>query len=397
MSNLGHISNPLAGKQKAVKFITHLICILILFFLPEVIMSISFPRHEGVQWGIYVKSLVFVAVFYVNYYLIIDRSLGREHGRMRFALYNLLLIIATLVIFYLSWRYFESANANLQPAPSPRPAPIPQMQPPLQPGPHPAMLPGAQPAPQPVPRPWQFFPQNWTFLIRDLVIVVLTIALSYALKITDKWTRLEQRQKELLASQKEEELKNLKSQLNPHFLFNTLNTIYALIEVSPPKAQNAVHELSQLLRYVLYENARTVTLGQEMAFIDNYIYLMRLRLNGSRPVRITLDAGDSADYPIAPLLFISLVENCFKYGNRTSLEDPISISITAGAGIVTCRTFNHCDPEGVAREQSPGGIGLANLRRRLDLLYPDNAKLETILDEGTFTVTLTINLNKTTA
>ncbi len=395
MSNLGHISNRLAGKQKAVTFVTHLICILILFFLPEVIMSISSPRHEGVQWGIYVKSLVYVAVFYVNYYLIIDRSLGKEHGRMRFVLYNLLLIIATLAILYLSWHYFESANANLQPAPSLRPAPIPQMQPPLHPGPHPAMLPGPQPAPVPAPRPWQTFPQNWTFLIRDLVVVVLTIALSYALKINDKWTKLEQRQKALAASQKEEELKNLKNQLNPHFLFNTLNTIYALIEVSPPKAQNAVHELSQLLRYVLYENARTVTLGQELAFIDNYIYLMRLRLNGSRPVEINLDAGDSADFPVAPLMFISLIENCFKHGNRASLEDPIRISITAKKGIVTCRTFNHYDPQENANGKHSGGIGLTNLRRRLDLLYPDNSSLETLEENCTFTVTLMIDLNQT--
>lgn len=308
-------------------------------------------------------------------------------------MYNLLLIVAALALLYWSWRQFGQASLTPEPAPRPVPRPAP-MGAPME-FPFNAPLDASGPAPRPGIHPGNVFPRELLFIFRDLVVVILTIALSYALKLNDKWTKLEQRQKALEASQREEELKSLKNQLNPHFLFNTLNAIYALIEVSPPKAQNAVHELSQLLRYVLYENARTVTLGQELAFIDNYVYLMRLRLNGSRPVEINLDAGDSADYPIAPLMFISLIENCFKHGNRACLEDPIRISITAQGGVVTCRTFNHCDPREEGQGKPSGGIGLTNLRRRLDLLYPENSSLETLEENCTFTVTLTIDLNQT--
>lgn len=94
----------------------------------------------------------------------------------------------------------------------------------------------------------------FTGMLRDLAMCVLTIALSVAMKLSDYWVRLSARHKEMQAEQHREELANLKSQLNPHFLFNTLNSIYALIAISPDKAQNAVHELSRLLRYVLYEN-----------------------------------------------------------------------------------------------------------------------------------------------
>ncbi len=359
MNNDSAIERQQERKRKVVKFFTHLICILILFILPELVMSISNPPHpdNGVPWGIHTKSLVYILVFYLNYCVIIDYSLRHKHGQLRFVGYNILLLIVAMIMLYLSWQHFETTIPN--------------------PHPHP-----------------QTISQILLFFMRDMVIVILTITLSYALKISDKWKKLEQQQQALLASQREVELKSLKSQLNPHFLFNTLNTIYALVDVSPQKAQNAVHEMSQLLRYVLYESSSSVTLSQEIAFIENYINLMKLRLNGIRPIEITLDAGDCADYRIAPLLFISLIENAFKYGNTGNLQNPIKISITANAGIVTCHTFNHYDPDRETNDTTASGIGMSNMQRRLDLLYGNNATLNTSVEDGTYSVTLTINMNQ---
>ena len=111
-------------------------------------------------------------------------------------------------------------------------------------------------------------------------MLTLTLALAVALRLSVKWKDLQQQRRELISNQRAVELDNLKSQLNPHFLFNTLNTIYVLIAVAPDKAQGAVHRLSGLLRYMLYEDTANVMLSQEADFIENYVSLMRLRLSG---------------------------------------------------------------------------------------------------------------------
>ena len=145
-------------------------------------------------------------------------------------------------------------------------------------------------------------------LSRDVVMLILVIGFATALRLGDKWLKLDRRRQDLVNMQREEELKNLKSQLNPHFLFNTLNSIYALIAISPTKAQEAVHELSRLLRYVLYDTSATVSLKQELAFIDNYVSLMKLRLSSAIRLNVTLDAGNNETLRVAPLLFITLIE-----------------------------------------------------------------------------------------
>lgn len=138
-----------------------------------------------------------------------------------------------------------------------------------------------------------------SFLMRDVVMVILTVALSVAMKLSDYWVKLNRQRQEMEMVQHKEELESLKKQLNPHFLFNTLNSIYALIAISPDKAQQAVHELSQLLRYVLYENSPTVPIQDELTFIDNYVKLMKLRIGDKMPINVTLDSGDCNDCHIA--------------------------------------------------------------------------------------------------
>lgn len=156
------------------------------------------------------------------------------------------------------------------------------------------------------------------------MLLALTVALSVAIKMTGNWYRTEAEKQEIEKERTQAELKNLKSQLNPHFLFNTLNNIYALIQLNPPQAQYAVHSLSHLLRYVLYDNNQNlISLDKEFAFMKNYIELMSLRLSSDQ-VKLNIDIPDDGrGYMVAPLLFITLIENAFKHGvsrpkNRSS-------------------------------------------------------------------------------
>ena len=117
------------------------------------------------------------------------------------------------------------------------------------------------------------------FFLRNAMRYRLVVGVSVAIRMTRQWYRAENIRKDLERSRSEAELQNLKSQLNPHFLFNTLNNIYSLIQFDPDRAQQTVHDLSRLLRYVLYDSSRpTVPLKAEMDFLGNYIELMRIRL-----------------------------------------------------------------------------------------------------------------------
>jgi LytS/YehU family sensor histidine kinase len=206
-------------------------------------------------------------------------------------------------------------------------------------------------------------------MLFDFVKHLLTAALSVALRMTGSWYKMEAERVELEKSRTEAELQNLKSQLNPHFLFNTLNNIYSLIAISPGQAQEAVHDLSRLLRYVLYESsASCVAAGKDLYFLRNYIELMRIRLPKHVELKTEIQIA-SPDTPIAPLLFITPIENAFKHGVSNNKPSFIQIEITAGNRQIDCSIRNSCFPKNAA-DKSGSGIGLSNLCKRLDLLYP---------------------------
>ena len=348
------------------KFLSHLIVISILFLLPEFIMNYALSLSSrsgsgGIQWHMYAKSMVYIIVFYINYYYIIGHTLTPKVRLWRFLSYNFLLLVFALGISYLIWYYF---------------AYLPRI---------------AESAVHPIRNPEKFRMIFVSSVVRDGVMVILTIAFAVALRLSDHWTALERRRRDMASEQRATELRNLKSQLNPPFLFNTLNSIYALIEISPVEAQTAVHELSQMLRYMLYESPSRVTLSQETSFIRNYISLMELRLPPGT-VTTHIDIADMARTDISPLLFISLVENAFKHGNTGNSAAGITIDITASDGVIRCCTHNRFDSKTVVDRQ--GGIGIANLRRRLLLIYGDSASLTTTIDGDKYTAILEINVSR---
>lgn len=218
--------------------------------------------------------------------------------------------------------------------------------------------------------PHKNMPPGWIFFVRDMFSMVLTISLAAAIKMSIRWGQIEAARREAERSRTEAELKNLRNQLNPHFLLNTLNNIYALIAFDTDKAQQAVQELSRLLRHVLYDNQQTfVSLGKEMDFIRNYIELMRIRLSSNVVVETNIDISPDNRTEIAPLIFISLIENAFKHGISPTEPSFIRIAFSESNGEVRCEITNSYHPK-AETDKSGSGIGLEQVSKRLELIYP---------------------------
>ncbi len=367
-----------------VNLFIHLSAIF-LFISPEIITNID--DNRPIPSGVIIKTVLYIAIFYINY-LFINRFLDRKNGKWHFFGMNvLLLIIVSVIILLTSHGYTDNSfhPINKPPHPHSEQQSINQHQAPPQ-------WDSDKPTPPSHPKHKNIFIHAAGRLSRDLLIAILTIALAFAVRVAVRWLELQQKQASLISSQRETELENLKSQINPHFLFNTLNSIYALIDIRPTQAKEAVHELSGMMRYAIYETNTMVTLKQELDFLNNYIALMKMRMNPNRRIEDSLSCNGYCNYKIAPLLFIPIIENAFKYGNTGNTSNPIIINLTVNDGIVKCYTFNHFDNQ-KRNTQNDSGIGFSNLQRRLNLIYGENASFNVIEHNNTFQVELTINLN----
>lgn len=294
------------------------------------------PKHEPFVVNDYVRLLLMpvtmMMLFYSNYFFLIRRYLF-VHRFGRFFLCNFALVLILMTGLHLLFHY---------------------------------VFPFDIPHHHHIEHSWH---GNIRFFFGNSIGYILTIALAVAIKATENWYRAEAGRRELERHRTEAELQNLKSQLNPHFLFNTLNNIYSLIQIDSERAQQVVHDLSRLLRYVLYDSNKTfVPLNDEVEFIRNYIELMRIRL--SRNVRLNVSLPDSHSHlQVAPLLFISLVENAFKHGVSNDKPSFISIDINEKQGELICDIENSLFPKSGIDDRSGSGIGLKNLSKRLDMIY----------------------------
>ncbi len=201
--------------------------------------------------------------------------------------------------------------------------------------------------------------------------------------------RIQQLEKEKLST----ELKFLKAQLNPHFLFNTLNNLYSYVVTSSPKAPDMILRLSGILDYVLYKSQnQSVPLKEELNAIENFIALEKIRYGD----RLQIDfnqIGDSS-VPVSPLLLLSIVENAFKHGASGDIDTPkITIDIAAEYTFIKCKVWNTKSKyQGEINDDYKEGIGLSNIKRQLNLVYPDQHHLNIDDQEQTFSIDLKINL-----
>jgi len=214
-----------------------------------------------------------------------------------------------------------------------------------------------------------------------------------AIKLMKYWYVKEQRNLQLQKENVETQLQLLKAQVHPHFLFNTLNNVYAHTQGSSPVASGLVLGLSDMLRYILYEcNQPLVPLSKEIKMIRDYLRLETVRYGNKPDINIDVE-GDVDEYQIAPLLLLPLVENSFKHGASEMLENPwINMHIYFEKNIMHLKIMNGKAPsKGIAKV---GGIGLQNLTKRLQLLYEGKHSFSIIEDVDVFVVNLDIELQR---
>jgi sensor histidine kinase YesM len=212
------------------------------------------------------------------------------------------------------------------------------------------------------------------------------IFISGLLKMYVEWRKNEDLRKKVENEKVSSELQFLKTQLNPHFLFNSLNTIYSLSVKSSNYTSDAVMSLSELMRYMLYEADKDrVPLRKELEYIKNYVQLQKLRLSDSANVLLKM-SGEDKGKEVPPLLFISFIENAFKYGTDYQGKTYVKINLKIEPNRIFFMVENKIGVH--IKKQKSSGVGLENIKNRLRLLYPKNHELKIFDDGSTFRVEL---------
>ena len=315
--------------SRTLGVIIHIICWTVVFLSP-LIFAQDPGNMDLSEYSFHVISpIAFLIIFYLNYFVSIPKLLFKQK--------TLLFIIAnvmTILIMAIAMRYVS--NMFRLPPPG-----------------------------------GQGLPPVYVFFFRDCTSLIFFVVICIAVRVGSRLQEAEAARLEAIKSKTESELKNLRNQLNPHFLLNTLNNIYALISFDTDKAQQAVQELSKLLRYVLYENQEMfVPLKKEVGFIKNYIELMRIRVSPDVEIRTDFKVNADSQTLIAPLMFISLIENAFKHGISPTEPSYIHISLKEDTRHICCKIVNSNHPKAES-DKSGSGIGLEQVRKRLDLIYPE--------------------------
>jgi LytS/YehU family sensor histidine kinase len=232
-----------------------------------------------------------------------------------------------------------------------------------------------------------------SYIARDVLNLAIFAAGATALALARRWVTADQKLKEMEAARAQAELRNLRNQINPHFLLNTLNNIYALTAFDTAKAQEAIQELSKMMRHILYDYQKPmIPLKEEIDFLENYVKLMRIRLPQS--VEVTFNAVQpTGTVEVAPMILISLVENAFKHGTSPTEKSFVHINISTNGQQLICDIQNSNNPK-TASDHSGHGIGLQQVERRLQLAYPDRYTWEqgTRDNDKTYYSTITIQL-----
>ncbi len=188
------------------------------------------------------------------------------------------------------------------------------------------------------------------------------------------------------------ELDMLNAQLNPHFLFNTLNNIDSLIFRQPQKASESLITLSEIMRYMLYEARQPkVSINQEIVHYRNIIRLQGLRFSSPETIRFEAETG-CGNQEVAPLLFLPFIENAFKYAVNTGVLPMIDFKLNCTENEICWTSRNSFVPVDTSVSQKTGGIGLSNLKRRLELLYPERYSLKTEITGNEFFAELKLHL-----
>lgn len=335
-----HIDNP------SINFVIHFFCWVIIFITPMFFLERG--DDNSILWHKYIMHLSvpisFFITFYINYLVLIPNFLitsdfSNSKDFIYFIGFNIYIIVMVSIFIY----YWEGLFGHVD---DPFFDDI-----------------YMRPDKHIIARPL-------AFILRNTLLSLVCIIISIFLRMSSNVKIMKEKIKEAERAKTEAELQSIRDQLNPHFLLNTLNNIYALIQFDSDKAQTAIVDLGKMLRYNLYESKNTfVPLEKEINFIKNYIDLMKIRLNDNTTITedFHIETGNAM---IAPQLLISLVENAFKHGILADKKSFISVKIheSAKTETITCTIENSNYPKG-RNDVSGSGIGLELVGKRLDLIY----------------------------
>ncbi|MEL7219883.1 MAG: sensor histidine kinase [Bacteroidota bacterium] len=346
-------------KKQLATILVHFSVWGLLLLLPYLVMSYG----GGVNWVAggpspywlpLSSTLGFVLIFYLNYYLLLPK-IGERKGWQAYLLISFLVLVLCLFLQVgLRQVLFQDSFPMIQAS---------------------------------------------TLILRRLSLFMLILlhllvwGVSTGLWLLKKWKHSEERLQESEHKNTLAELDRLRKQINPHFLFNTLNSIYALALLKKETAPDAILSLSKLMSYILTDAGKNaVDLRKDIAYLEHYIALNRLRLTDSSPLYFT-SLKDSGAYQIAPLLLLSFVENAFKYGISNVGQAPIEINLSLVDDQLHFYCKNKINTYAVETEEKIG-TGIQNTRRRLELLYPGQHELKIESDGKQYVVNLWIRLNE---
>ncbi len=349
-------------KNKIDKWLPHVIGLLLFSILPLFVFERNSDRATFWIYSYYYQLVFMTVAFYINYLVIVPRFF---FAKRKIYFFGVILLFAILLLIFSQYLY------NILQLDSLRPERIMQ---------------GGS------------VPLNGLFglhpkLIDNFFLMIVVLGFSSGMAIIQQLRKNEAKQKEIEKASVDSELAFLKNQISPHFFFNSLNGIYALIAIDGDQAQKAVEKLSGLMRYLIYESdIKTVALKKEFQFMQNYIDLMQQRISSKVKLSVNIQQ-DAPTVEIPPLIFIPFVENAFKHGISYRGDSFISILLkTEGNHLVfTCENSIPQNANKPIKEK--GGLGIVNIKRRLNLLYGDKALLTQSEKEGVYTIKLQVPLN----
>jgi two-component sensor histidine kinase len=231
--------------------------------------------------------------------------------------------------------------------------------------------------------------RDW--VLNDLRLTIIYFMYAFLIRLTIGWFDTQKLRTELKTQTQASELALLRSQVNPHFLFNTLNNIYSLVYKKSDDAPEAVMKMSAIMRYMLYDaTSDKVPLEKEVEYLKSFIELEKLRIRHKDFVDLNI-VGNLDNHTIAPMLMIPFVENAFKHGSKNVTTPGIRINLFAEPSRILFEVTNYLRPGTPGMKDVIGGIGLQNVRRRLALLYPGKHELDVIREETMFRIKLIIS------
>jgi two-component system, LytTR family, sensor kinase len=342
-------------KSKVAISLIHITAWIVFFSIPLVFFPPVHPDEPEsikLQYRMFLmfltSNMILISVFYLNYLFLIPRLLFRK----KYLLYASILVVLFAVF----------------------------------------LLYGAYLFPQPAPRnPLRMHhPFHRPEIMNAIYLFIMVVFISGAVRLVQEWLNVEKKNRTMEAERLQSELNFLHAQINPHFLFNTLNSIYGLALIRSELTADAVMRLSSLMRYILQDVGKEkVALQDEIHSIQNYVELQKMRISKSTVINLVI-SGEPADFQIPPLILLGFVENAFKYGTSSHEGTTIGIEIEIAGGKLEFKTGNSIFQ---GREKNESfGIGRHNSERRLQLIYPDRHKFSIVNNGKTYKLHLTIQL-----